>query len=90
MIVRTCAKTYNDDEIKKNGISIEEVPFPDGRKPPKEIILKWIKIVTNHFKDVKPTPIKKIESNNSPEASKGLNPEIIHIPMLIDKFMTEE
>lgn len=48
-IVRTCAKTYDDDDIKKNGIQIEDLQFPDGSGPPKEVITKWIKIVNDHF-----------------------------------------
>jgi protein tyrosine phosphatase type 4A len=38
LLVRTCAKTYNDELIKENGIEIEELHFLDGRGPPKEII----------------------------------------------------
>ena len=46
-MVRTCAKTYNEEEIKANGIEIDELQFPDGRGPPKEIINRWLKIVND-------------------------------------------
>ena len=47
VVVRTCEKTYDDKLITDNGIHIEDLPFPDGKKPSKEIILRWKKIVND-------------------------------------------
>ena len=45
-IVRTCEKTYTEEEIAAQGIRIHELKFDDGRFPSKEIIKAFLNIVS--------------------------------------------
>ena len=49
-IVRTCERTYNDDEIIKEGIRIHELRFDDGKFPSLDIIKSFLNIVNEVFK----------------------------------------
>ena len=49
MLVRTCEKTYNEDMILEEQITIIDLEFPDGNSPPKEVVNKWLKIVRENF-----------------------------------------
>ncbi|CDW91614.1 protein tyrosine phosphatase [Stylonychia lemnae] len=48
ILVRTCEKTYNEEQIVSNGINIIELAFPDGNSPPRKVIQQWLKIVSAH------------------------------------------
>eukprot|EP00347_Sterkiella_histriomuscorum_P021792 403332751 len=50
ILVRTCEKTYNEDMIRQEGIQILDLEFPDGYSPPRHIISKWLKLVSNQIK----------------------------------------
>ena len=49
-IVRTCERTYSDDEIIKEGIRIHELRFDDGKFPSLDIIKSFLSIVKEVFK----------------------------------------
>ena len=44
-LVRSCELTYNEDELKNEGIEVEELIFPDGQLPNKEVQTKWLDMV---------------------------------------------
>ena len=37
-IVRSCEKTYSEDEIKAQGIKVNELKFDDGKLPSQDVI----------------------------------------------------
>ncbi len=51
LLVRACDPSYSTDEITKNGIVVEELPFEDGGCPSDTIISKWITLCNNVFKE---------------------------------------
>ena len=48
-VVRSCELTYNEEELKNEKIDVEELIFPDGQLPDKEVMDKWISIVDEFF-----------------------------------------
>jgi protein tyrosine phosphatase type IVA len=57
-LVRACECDYDTKPIEKLGIQIlvkknffnlQDIPFDDGEKPPKEVISKWLKLVSEFF-----------------------------------------
>ena len=57
-IVRTCERTYTEDEILKNGIRIHDLKFDDGKFPNKETIKSFLNIVDDVF------PLNEKSDNN--------------------------
>eukprot|EP00471_Norrisiella_sphaerica_P008331 CAMPEP_0184495708 /NCGR_PEP_ID=MMETSP0113_2-20130426/32131_1 /TAXON_ID=91329 /ORGANISM="Norrisiella sphaerica, Strain BC52" /LENGTH=166 /DNA_ID=CAMNT_0026882021 /DNA_START=264 /DNA_END=764 /DNA_ORIENTATION=+ len=43
-LVRTCEPTYSVEKLKQAGIAVQELPFPDGAPPPKDVVSKWLEI----------------------------------------------
>ncbi|SCM20804.1 protein tyrosine phosphatase, putative [Plasmodium chabaudi chabaudi] len=50
-LVRTCERTYDDEEIKQAGINVHELIFPDGDAPTADIVNSWLDIVNNVIKN---------------------------------------
>ncbi|SPJ10882.1 protein tyrosine phosphatase [Plasmodium sp. DRC-Itaito] len=50
-LVRTCERTYNDEEIQDAGINVHELIFPDGDAPTEDIVSNWLNIVNNVIKN---------------------------------------
>lgn len=48
-VVRVCEVTYPASGLESAGISLHELPYPDGHSPPKEILDKWLKLVEERF-----------------------------------------
>jgi len=48
-VVRVCEATYPASGLESAGISLHELPYPDGHSPPKEILDKWLKLVNERF-----------------------------------------
>jgi len=48
-IVRLCEPTYPTEPLEKLGIHVHELPFSDGKAPPKNIVLDWLNIVDVRF-----------------------------------------
>jgi protein tyrosine phosphatase type IVA len=48
--VRTCERTYTEDEIIKNEIRIHDLKFDDGKFPDKETIKSFLNIIDDVFK----------------------------------------
>ncbi len=48
-IVRTCERTYTEDEILKNGIRIHNLKFDDGKFPNYETIKSFLNIIDEVF-----------------------------------------
>lgn len=50
-LARSCEKTYDESPLKKAGIDVSELMFPDGMLPEQEIIDKWLNIVDSFFSE---------------------------------------
>lgn len=50
-LVRTCEKTYNDNEIEMAGINVHELLFPDGDAPTDDIVNSWLQVVNAVIKN---------------------------------------
>lgn len=48
-IVRVCEPTYPKTELTKAGISLHEMPYPDGHSPPDEVLDRWLTLVDERF-----------------------------------------
>lgn len=48
-VVRVCEATYPAAGLRSAGISLHELPYPDGHSPPQEILDKWLKLVDERF-----------------------------------------
>lgn len=44
-VVRICEATYNADKIRKNGIEVVDLNFPDGQAPPQDVIDIWFDLL---------------------------------------------
>ena len=49
LLVRACEATYVEDELLNQGIKVEELMFPDGQLPAKDVIDKWLNLVDDFF-----------------------------------------
>mmetsp|Transcript_5643 Transcript_5643/g.13758 ORF Transcript_5643/g.13758 Transcript_5643/m.13758 type:complete len:171 (+) Transcript_5643:207-719(+) len=49
VLVRTCEPTYAIDKLTKAGITVKELPFPDGAPPPNEVVTKWLNVLNEVF-----------------------------------------
>jgi protein tyrosine phosphatase type 4A len=59
-VVRTCERTYTEDDIIKEGIKIHDMRFDDGKFPSKEIVKNFLDIVEGVFaKDIKENQIEE-------------------------------
>jgi len=43
--------TYKTDELLKSGISVSQLPFPDGSAPTQDIVESWLALVLKEFQD---------------------------------------
>ncbi len=48
-IVRVCEPTYVETNLKKAGIALHEMPYPDGHSPPDDVLDRWLKLVDEKF-----------------------------------------
>lgn len=48
-VVRVCEATYPASGLESAGISLHELPYPDGHSPPKEVLDTWLKLVDEKF-----------------------------------------
>jgi len=48
-IVRVCESTYPATPLECAGISLHELPYPDGHSPPKDVLDKWLRLVDERF-----------------------------------------
>ena len=48
-LVRSCELTYNEEELLKEKIEVEELIFEDGQVPSKQIQQRWLDIVDEFF-----------------------------------------
>jgi len=56
IIVRACDPTYSVDPLRAIGISVHDMPFPDGGSPSDDIVSKWLHLLkTNYREDEKET-----------------------------------
>ena len=44
-LVRVCECDYDTSLFLEAGISVEDLPFPDGKNPPNEVLVKWLNVV---------------------------------------------
>jgi len=50
-LVRACEPSYSVAALNKSGITVVEMPFPDGDPPSNEIVSKWLSLVNSEFKN---------------------------------------
>jgi len=50
VVVRACDPSYAVGPLTKAGITVQDLPFPDGDPPPEQVVTKWLKIVADEFK----------------------------------------
>lgn len=48
-IVRVCEPSYPETHLRKAGISLHEMPYPDGHSPPDDVLDRWLKLVDERF-----------------------------------------
>jgi protein tyrosine phosphatase type 4A len=53
-LVRACECGYNAERIVKSGVTVHDMPFPDGDAPPDAIITKWLALCDKTFADGNP------------------------------------
>jgi protein tyrosine phosphatase type IVA len=53
-LVRACECGYNTDRVKKLGIDVLDIPFPDGEPPPEKVIAAWLKLCETTFAKANP------------------------------------
>jgi len=44
-VVRICEATYSAEKIRKNGIDVVDLNFPDGQAPPQDVIDIWFDLL---------------------------------------------
>ena len=64
-LVRVCEPTYVAAGLEAAGISLHEMPYPDGHSPPKEVLDRWLSLVDQTFFD-HTTPKKTLQSSILP------------------------
>lgn len=52
-LARLCQPTYNSQPVIQAGIKFYEMPFDDGKSPPKNIVNAWLSLVDEVFPDKK-------------------------------------
>jgi len=50
VVVRACDPSYGVAPLSKAGITVHDLPFPDGNPPPEGVLTKWLKLVGDEFK----------------------------------------
>jgi len=48
-LVRVCEPTYVANGLEAAGITLHEMPYPDGHSPPKEVLDRWLSLVDHTF-----------------------------------------
>jgi protein tyrosine phosphatase type 4A len=69
-IVRVCEPTYVANGLEAAGITLHEMPYPDGHSPPKEILDRWLSLVDHTFFENHP-PKKAIQTPSSASSHSG-------------------
>jgi len=50
-LVRACDPTYSVDPLRNAGISVHDMPFPDGGSPSDDVVDKWLHLLRACFKE---------------------------------------
>ena len=50
-LVRACDPSYSTDKLEKAGIAVQDMPFPDGGFPSDQIIITWLDLCKEAFKN---------------------------------------
>jgi len=65
-VVRVCEPTYPATGLESAGISLHELPYPDGHSPPKDVLDKWLRLVDERFVSSPPSPaVDTIQASHS-------------------------
>mmetsp|Transcript_15544 Transcript_15544/g.18439 ORF Transcript_15544/g.18439 Transcript_15544/m.18439 type:complete len:217 (+) Transcript_15544:594-1244(+) len=65
-VVRVCEPTYPATGLESAGISLHELPYPDGHSPPKDVLDKWLRLVDERFVSSPPSPaVDAIQASHS-------------------------
>ena len=54
-LVRVCEPTYACGPLNNEGITVHEMPFPDGQSPPSSVLNSWLDLVEDVYKTNKAT-----------------------------------
>eukprot|EP01113_Clastostelium_recurvatum_P039751 TRINITY_DN60_c1_g1_i1.p2 TRINITY_DN60_c1_g1~~TRINITY_DN60_c1_g1_i1.p2 ORF type:complete len:165 (+),score=35.12 TRINITY_DN60_c1_g1_i1:253-747(+) len=49
-LVRACDPTYSTEPLRREGIDVHDMPFPDGGAPSDGVIDSWLKLLTVYTK----------------------------------------
>jgi len=74
-IVRVCEPTYLATDLERAGISLHEMPYPDGHSPPDEVLDRWLKLVDETFYNptALPSPVIGGTGGTSSTTHSGVN-----------------
>lgn len=53
-VIRACAPSYSTEKLAALGISVHELPFPDGGSPSAEIVEQWLALCKETFDKKEP------------------------------------
>jgi protein tyrosine phosphatase type 4A len=81
-LVRVCEPTYVATGLEAAGISLHEMPYPDGHSPPKEVLDQWLTLVDYTFFDNNLS--KKKIPIAAASGSSGLSHSMVNHPAVMD------
>jgi len=56
-LVRACDPSYSIDKLGKEGISVLDMPFPDGGFPTADVVVSWLNLCKSVYKTSKDSAI---------------------------------
>jgi len=69
-IVRVCEPTYHGDvDLRNAGIELHEMAYDDGTSPSRDILERWLDLVSERFYKKKKQPLEKKDSTEKPTTS---------------------
>jgi protein tyrosine phosphatase type 4A len=64
-IVRVCEPTYSKTNLQKAGITLHEMPYPDGHSPPDDVLDRWLKLVDETFLHPNSNPMSSTKGSTT-------------------------
>lgn len=63
--MRVCDPTYSEANLRRAGITLHEMPYPDGHSPPDDVLDRWLKLVDERFVHPTNVPVPSYTSGGS-------------------------
>merc|ERR1719231_555038 len=79
-IVRISEPSYSAKDVQASGVNLHEMFYPDGSSPPKDLIDRWVSLVSATFGDGKQDPLPCIAIHCV--AGLGRAPVLVAIAMI--------